>query len=139
MAGYETEITVVGCHYAVKIQFAGCKSRINIEEVASFQSLIQGTDFCADEFVQFICQHIALAAEPIVLYGEGDSDHREHAEVLLAVDLHLQVNLTGSDIGRLYLEKQRVVVLFLLDDRFASQARASRRWSMVSLMGSALT
>ena len=58
------------------------------------------------------------------MYGEGDSDHREHAEVLLAVDLHLQVNLTGSDIGRLYLEKQCVVVLFLLDDRFAKPSKS---------------
>lgn len=74
VAGYETEITVVGCHYAVKIQFAGCKSRINIEEVASFQSLIQGTDFCADEFVQFICQHIALAADPAFCPLGGISD-----------------------------------------------------------------
>ena len=62
--------------------------------------------------------------------------------MLLAVDLHLQVNLTGSDIGGLYLEKQRVVVLFLLDDRFAKPGKSipkARRWSMVSLMGSALT
>ena len=39
--------------------------------------------------------------------------------MLLAVDLHFQVDLAGAHIGRLYAEDEGVVVFLLLDDGFA--------------------
>ena len=54
VVGNETEIAIVGRHYAVKVKITGSKCGVNIEEVSSFQSLVQGTDFRADKFIEFI-------------------------------------------------------------------------------------
>lgn len=66
VAGHEAEIAVVGRHDTVKVQFAGDERCVNIEEVTAFEALIEGADFRPDQLVQLVCEHFALAAEPIV-------------------------------------------------------------------------
>ena len=72
---------------------------------------------------QLIRQHLALPAEPRVSYCKRHPHHREHREVLLAVDFHLQVNLARIGVSRLCLEHQRVVVLLLLHHRCAQPSQ----------------
>lgn len=106
MAGHEAEVAVVGRHYAVKIQFAGDECGVNVEKVTAFEALIECADFRPDQLVQLVCEHVALATEPIVLDGEGYTYHRENTEMLLAVDFHFQVDLARAHIGRLNAEDE---------------------------------
>ena len=95
MAGHEAEVAVVGRHYTVKIQFASDECGVNVEKVTAFETLIEGADFRPDQLVQLVCEHFALAAEPIVFDGEWYPHHWEYTEMFLAVDFHFQVDLAS--------------------------------------------
>ena len=51
-------------------------------------------------------------------------NHWIYREMLLAVNLHLQVNLARTHISRLHLEHQRIVVLLLLHHRFTQPSQS---------------